>query len=106
MIGKYSLYIAFVALVSVSFFPANADARRTDQEAARAQMKSGNTKSSTEIIRDVRNRMKGMKYLGFKYEQSNNTYELRFLESNQATQKSRVILVSVDARSGAILSRR
>ena len=86
--------------------PVNADIRRTDQEAARAQMKSGKSKSSTEIIRNVRSRMKGMEYLGFKFDQRSNTYQLRFLERNKSTKKSRVVLVNVDARSGAILSRR
>lgn len=105
MMSKYSFSIAlFVGALTLVTAP-YADARRTDQETAREQMKSGQLKPFAEIERSIRSQMQDMEYLGSQFNSRNSTYRFKFLERNPATKKSRVIYVDVDARSGAIINR-
>jgi len=92
-------------MTALVFVP-GADARRTDQETARKQLKSGQLKPYAQIEKNVRSRMRGMKYLGSQFDERNSTYRFKFLQRNAETKKSRVVYVDVDARNGAILNRR
>lgn len=104
IMSKYSYSIGLiVAAVMVASAPF-AEARRTDQETAREQMKSGQLKPFAEIERNIRNRMKNMEYLGSQFNSRNSTYRFKFLDRNEATKKSRVVQVDVDARTGAVLN--
>lgn len=105
MKSKYSFFISLSAAALIVATAPYADARRTDQETARQQMKSGELKPFAQIERDIRSRMQGMEYLGSQFNSRNSTYRFKFLERNSATKKSRVIYVDVDARSGAIINR-
>lgn len=102
----YSILMAFLVATSVVITAPYADARRTDQEKARQQMKSGQLMPYAEIERNVRKRMRKMEYLGSQFNARNSTYRFKFLNRDRATQKTRVVYVDVDARSGAILSTR
>jgi len=103
MIRKLSLLIALAAVAFTGLLPDTADARRKEQEAARAQLKSGGLMSIRQIEPKVKARMSGMEYLGFTFNASNQTYRLKFLEQNKQEKTSRVRHVYVNARSGAII---
>ncbi len=102
----YSILMAFLVAATMVITAPYADARRTDQEKARQQMKSGQLMPYAEIERNVRKRMRKMEYLGSQFNARNSTYRFKFLNRDRATQKTRVVYVDVDARSGAILSTR
>lgn len=97
-----AILVAAAVVITAPF----ADARRTDQEKAREQMKSGQLMPYAEIQRKVRSRMKNMEYLGSQFNARNSTYRFKFLSRDRSSQKTRVVYVDVDAKSGAILSTR
>lgn len=102
----YSILAAFLIATAVVVTAPAADARRTDQQKARQQMKSGELIPFADIERNVRRRMKDMEYLGAQFNARDSTYRFKFLEKNRSTQKSRVVHVDVDAKTGAILRTR
>ncbi len=102
----YSILIAIMVAAVVIITAPYSDARRTYQEKARQQMKSGQLMPYAEIERNVRKRMKNMDYLGSQFNARNSTYRFKFLSRDRASQKTRVIFVDVDAKSGEILRTR
>lgn len=97
-----ALLVAMIVVITAPY----ADARRTDQEKARQQMKSGQLMPYAQIERSVRRRMKDMEYLGSQFNARSSIYRFKFLSRDSASQKSRVVFVDVDAKSGAILRTR
>ncbi len=102
----YSILMIFMVAISMVIAASHADARRTDQQKARQQMVSGQLKPYAEIERSVRKRMKNMEYLGSQFNARDSTYRFKFLSRDRASQKTRVVFVDVDAKSGAILRTR
>jgi uncharacterized membrane protein YkoI len=95
---KPSMFAALAfAMLSLS---QTADARRGEQDDARADMNSGKVKSLREIEGAIVPRMRGMQYLGPEYDPQAQVYRLKFINND------RVIFVDVDARTGGILRQR
>ncbi len=100
---KPAVFIAcLLACASILILPdaAHADGRRDNQKNMRAQMASGEIKSRTEIEANIIPKMQDMRYLGFSYDADKLVYIFRFIKGE------RVVDIFVDARSGAILTRR
>lgn len=102
----YTFLIAILVAAGSMITAPFADARPKDQEKARQQMKSGQLMPYAEIQRKVRSRMKNMEYLGSQFNERNSTYRFKFLSRDRSSQKTRVVYVDVDAKSGNILSTR
>lgn len=102
----HPILVAFLVTTTAVLTAPSSDARPKDQEKARQQMKSGQLMPYAEIERNVRRRMRKMEYLGSQFNARNSTYRFKFLNRDSATQKTRVVFVDVDARSGAILRTR
>ena len=72
---------------------------RSDQRAARAEMRAGNQLSLREIEQRVLPVMRGHQYLGPAYDAEAMAYRLKFIRDG------RVTFIDVDARSGRIIGR-
>ena len=91
-----------IALASAVLLPAGhagAQHRRDDQQMARQARRDGRIMPVPEIERRVVPTMKGAQYLGFDFDSGSAVYTLKFLRDGV------VIWVSVDGRSGAVISR-
>ncbi len=97
---KFMTFLACGALMAVSTGGSPAFAQsRSDQTAARKEMKAGNVRSLREIERRVLPAMKGMQYLGPEYDAAAMAYRLKFIHDG------RVVFIDVDARSGKVMRR-
>ncbi|MAW98895.1 MAG: hypothetical protein CMN72_04450 [Sphingomonas sp.] len=92
---------ALLALCAVGVIeaPAEAQSRRSDQNAAREAREAGRILPMREILRRVVSQMPDAQYLGFDFEPDSAVYTLKFLRAGA------VIWVDVDGRSGHILRR-
>ena len=72
---------------------------REDQEAAREARKQGKLLPLREIERRIVPQLPGAQYIGFDFDSDTAVYTLKFLREGN------VIWVSVDGRSGAVISR-
>ena len=96
--------MAVIALLAAFAFgagqaPADAQSRRSDQNAAREARQAGRILPLREIQRRVVSQMPDAQYLGFDFEPSSAIYTFKFLREGA------VIWVDVDGRSGQILRR-
>ncbi|MGI9375458.1 MAG: PepSY domain-containing protein [Tsuneonella suprasediminis] len=88
--------VASLALVATS---APAVAQRTEQGAARKEMRAGNIMRSRDIEARILPQMRGYEYLGFAYDSTALAYRLKFIRDGH------VVFVDVDARTGRVLNR-
>lgn len=96
-VGFAALAGAALTLSAVAATPALA--QRSEQGAARKEMKAGNVLSLREIERRILPMMKGYEYLGPAYDSVAMAYRLKFIRDG------RVVFVDVDARTGRVINR-
>jgi len=96
-LGCSALLLSAAAL----FMQSSADAKpRPEQAEARKQMMDGNVRSLSSIKKRIIPKMAGAEYIGHEFDPESLVYFLKFVKNG------RVMLVYVDARSGAILRQR
>ncbi|WP_232366645.1 PepSY domain-containing protein [Alteripontixanthobacter muriae] len=97
---RTGLAVAAGAALTLSAVAATpAVAQRSEQGAARKEMKAGNVLSLREIERRILPTMKGYEYLGPAYDSAAMAYRLKFIKDG------RVVFVDVDARTGRVINR-